>query len=85
MAKTVEEIKFENFWLKEKHCREIVFRSWEQSSGLSLINWLVRCSKEIWNWGKGLKRNFQLEVNFYKMQIENMRDRVDYHGILREQ
>lgn len=74
--------KFEKFWLKEKHCREIVFCSWEQSSGLSLTNRLERCIKAIWNWGKGLTRNFQPKVDFYKMQMEKLRDRADYHGIL---
>lgn len=35
--------KFENLWLQEDRCREIVVKSWENSHGLDIMDRIAQC------------------------------------------
>ncbi|XP_019153743.1 PREDICTED: uncharacterized protein LOC109150307 [Ipomoea nil] len=38
---------FDNIWLREDKCREIVVRSWERSVGLDALSRVERCGRDI--------------------------------------
>lgn len=73
--------KFENYWLSEKNCREVVTKSWENSHGLNIISRLTFCSSEIWRWGKNLSKKFQHNLDHYKQQMQTFHGRNDPHGV----
>lgn len=53
---------FENLWLKDNVCRDLVIQSWANSKGHNLITRVERCSKAVWEWGKYLSRNLVIEL-----------------------
>lgn len=73
--------KFENLWIRERRCIEIVQNTWENSSGLRLRDRLDICSKEIWRWGKKLVKDFQLQIDLCKHQMEILRTRTYSNGV----
>lgn len=50
--KTRRRFKFENIWLKERNCRELVANCWDGTRSFQLMDKLLSCSKAIWEWGK---------------------------------
>lgn len=73
--------KFENLWIKESRCREVVLNSWVHSHGLDLQSKLELCSRNLWNWGRHLIKNFQPQIDRCKSQLEALRHRRDPSGI----
>lgn len=69
--------KFENLWLRESLCREVVIQSWNNSKGLDLLTRVERCGKAMWNWGKRFTRDFQKRIKFWKKRMEMNRGRRD--------
>lgn len=47
-----KKFKFENLWLNETQCREVMVSCWENTEGLNLLTRLGACSKAIWEWGR---------------------------------
>ncbi|XP_031090858.1 uncharacterized protein LOC115995850 [Ipomoea triloba] len=75
--------KFENCWLKETQCQEIVSRSWEISVGLNLCDRFEVCSQEIWKWGKDFNKNLQPQIDHFRSQLGRLRSRTDSQVIIR--
>nr|GMD55657.1 uncharacterized protein LOC109167502 [Ipomoea batatas] len=40
--------RFENLWLCDAHCREVMIESWSKSHGYTLMDRVGRCGKAIW-------------------------------------
>nr|GMC56053.1 uncharacterized protein LOC109167502 [Ipomoea batatas]GMD54443.1 uncharacterized protein LOC109167502 [Ipomoea batatas]GMD95045.1 uncharacterized protein LOC109167502 [Ipomoea batatas]GME06571.1 uncharacterized protein LOC109167502 [Ipomoea batatas]GME14246.1 uncharacterized protein LOC109167502 [Ipomoea batatas] len=55
--------RFENLWLREAHCREIMLDTWSKSQSQNLMDRVGRCGKAIWIWGKEFTRNFQRRLD----------------------
>lgn len=73
--------KFENYWLKEAHCREIVHQSWSYTEGLNLCSRFELCSHAIWKWGKDINRNLQPQIAALKRRMGILRCRTDSKGM----
>ncbi|XP_019161165.1 PREDICTED: uncharacterized protein LOC109157780 [Ipomoea nil] len=73
--------KFENYWLKEARCREIVHQSWSNSQGLQISSRFEICSYEIWKRGKDQNRNMQPQIDNLKRRLEFLRPRTDAGSI----
>ena len=43
--------RFENAWLKESECREIVVGNWERSVSGHIQDKIQLCSGDLWIWG----------------------------------
>lgn len=54
--------RFENLWLKESLCREVMIQSWTNTQGQHLLDRIGRCGKAIWNWGKSFAKDFQKRI-----------------------
>lgn len=72
--------KFENLWINDRRCREIVVNCWGNTQGYSLINRLGSCRKAIWDWGINLVRNFQPRIDACRNRMENLRSWGDSNG-----
>ncbi|XP_019172068.1 PREDICTED: uncharacterized protein LOC109167502 [Ipomoea nil] len=73
--------RFENLWLREAHCREVMIDSWSKSHGQDLMNRVGRCGKAIWIWGKNFARDFQRRLDFWRRRMESTKHRRDQLGI----
>ncbi|XP_031099760.1 uncharacterized protein LOC116003956 [Ipomoea triloba] len=73
--------RFENLWLKESLCRDVMIECWSNSYGYPLIDRVGRCGKAIWDWGKNFSRNFHRRIDYWKSRMEHTKHRRDLHGI----
>nr|GME08040.1 uncharacterized protein LOC109174453 [Ipomoea batatas] len=68
---------FDNMWLREDKCREIVTQSWDRTRGLELIRRIECCGDDIWRWGRTYNKEFQRNIDNCKRQMEYLRGRRD--------
>lgn len=73
--------RFENLWLREAHCREIMIESWSKTYGQTLMERVGSCGKAIWIWGKHFSRNFQRRLDYWRRRMEVSKFRRDQSGI----
>ncbi|XP_019184222.1 PREDICTED: uncharacterized protein LOC109179108 [Ipomoea nil] len=64
-----QRFKFENLWLKEASCREVVIASWNSSNGLELVDRIGWCTAAIWSWGKVFTKNFERRIQYWERRI----------------
>ncbi|XP_019158162.1 PREDICTED: uncharacterized protein LOC109154879 [Ipomoea nil] len=43
---------FDNLWLREDRCREIIDNSWGRTMGLDVLDRIAICGQDIWRWGE---------------------------------
>lgn len=51
--------RFENCWLREKRCSDIVLESWTKTENLELQQRIGICAIELKNWGGRLVKDFK--------------------------
>ncbi|XP_019154595.1 PREDICTED: uncharacterized protein LOC109151131 [Ipomoea nil] len=73
--------RFENLWLREAHCRNIMIESWSNTHGHSLMDRVGICGTAIWIWGKHFARNFQRCLDHWRKRMEATKYRRDPYGI----
>nr|GMD50581.1 Transposon TX1 uncharacterized [Ipomoea batatas] len=73
--------RFENLWLREAHCRDIMIASWSKTHGQCLMDRVGSCGKAIWIWGRHFGRNFQRRLDYWRRRMENTKYRHDPTGI----
>nr|GMD75268.1 uncharacterized protein LOC109167502 [Ipomoea batatas] len=73
--------RFENLWLRDAHCRDVMIESWSKTHGQNLMERVGRCSKAIWLWGKEFSRNFQKRLDFWRKRMVSTKNRRDPQGI----
>nr|GMC93239.1 probable linoleate 9S-lipoxygenase 5 [Ipomoea batatas] len=72
---------FDNMWLKEIACREIVEHSWDKTLGLDVLTRITVCSHDIWRWGRVYNKDFLRKIDSTKSKLESLRMRRDPVGI----
>ncbi|XP_031131932.1 uncharacterized protein LOC116033319 [Ipomoea triloba] len=72
---------FDNMWLKETTCREIVEHSWDKTMGMDVITRIAVCSQDIWRWGREYNRDFLRKIEWTKAKLELLRSRRDPVGV----
>uniref|UniRef100_A0A803NT91 Reverse transcriptase n=1 Tax=Cannabis sativa TaxID=3483 RepID=A0A803NT91_CANSA len=75
--------KFENAWLKEPMCFEIVRDCWESGSDDSLPSKLARCADKLSIWGKEVTENFKVRISRCKKETQRLADKRDTASIQR--
>lgn len=73
--------EFENSWIKEGECRDIVNRSWNLSRGFNLASRVDLCGKAIWEWGRKRTVHFKPKIDYYKHQMEQFHHKKDNYGV----
>uniref|UniRef100_A0A803Q4W9 CCHC-type domain-containing protein n=1 Tax=Cannabis sativa TaxID=3483 RepID=A0A803Q4W9_CANSA len=69
--------RFENAWLREPMCKEVVRSSWEGLSGRGLVEKIEGCGVALEAWGKDFTGNFKDRINQCKMVIRNLKKKRD--------
>nr|GMD77815.1 ribonuclease H [Ipomoea batatas] len=54
---------FDNMWIREDKCREIVTNSWSRTMSLDMLGRIEVCGADLWKWGRGYNKEFQRRVD----------------------
>uniref|UniRef100_A0A803NM17 peptidylprolyl isomerase n=1 Tax=Cannabis sativa TaxID=3483 RepID=A0A803NM17_CANSA len=72
---------FENTWLREPMCKEVVRSSWEVMSGSGLVDKIQSCGEALEAWGKEFTGNFKDRISQCKMVIRRLKKRRDEDSV----
>lgn len=64
---------FENAWLKDSGCRDIIISSWGDSVGLAIPARLVHCGEHLRKWGGDLGRQLNRDIDHAKQELNSLR------------
>ncbi|RVW43273.1 hypothetical protein CK203_105923 [Vitis vinifera] len=67
---SLRRFKYENSWSLEPQCYEVVRQSWGSNGDSDVMSKLVRCSKDLEDWGKRQRLKWKSRIKELKNQIE---------------
>ncbi|KAL8158305.1 hypothetical protein AgCh_002851 [Apium graveolens] len=73
--------KFENLWLREKDCKEIVESSWNEERDASILWKIHNCSNKLEEWGGGIVKEFKQNLQNARNEMRRFRARKDRYGV----
>uniref|UniRef100_A0A803QEL1 Reverse transcriptase domain-containing protein n=1 Tax=Cannabis sativa TaxID=3483 RepID=A0A803QEL1_CANSA len=73
--------RFENAWLREPICTQIVRDAWEFCLSGSIIDKIKQCSLVLAEWGKDYTGNFKERISNLKAEIRKWRNSRDLNSI----
>lgn len=78
---TVKHFRFENAWLREPMCFQIVKDTWELHQEKTLQQKLLMCSEILSVWGKEITGNFKQRINQHKKVMRTLKGRRDAESV----
>lgn len=76
-----KKFKFENSWLREPLCKNIVEDSWRNNVAKSWQENISACASNLGVWGLEITRFFRDRINFCKKVIKKVKGRRDEASI----
>ncbi|XP_074327069.1 uncharacterized protein LOC141665009 [Apium graveolens] len=73
--------RFENVWVKEKECLNLVKQSWESTEGEELIDKIKYCCMKLEEWGGGVSTEYKRKILICKERLSKFMSRRDVQGI----
>lgn len=80
-APKTHRFRFENMWLKEKDCLNIIHMCWSSMAGHSIMEKIQFCCLKLEEWGGGTVKEFRTKIKEYKWRLKRMRSRRDEMGV----
>lgn len=74
----VKRFKFENAWLREPMCLQIVKETWSMHQHKSIQEKIALCSETLSSWGKEITGKFKDRIRQSKKMLISMKGRRDY-------
>ena len=65
--------RFENLWMREPECEDIIGRSWSSTAGLPIQQKLNVCGVDLLKWGGKLVRDFRNRIAGCKKKMNVLR------------
>uniref|UniRef100_A0A803QQI1 Reverse transcriptase domain-containing protein n=1 Tax=Cannabis sativa TaxID=3483 RepID=A0A803QQI1_CANSA len=75
--------RFENAWLKEPMCIQIVKDSWEAHGEESIMGKINLCATNLSRWGKDLTGNFKRRIQQCKNELSVLKNKRDAQSVSR--
>lgn len=69
--------RFENAWLTDPMCLELVKNNWTQNLDVSVMIKLEGCKEILDGWGRGLTGNFKNRINMCKSVLKRLKGKSD--------
>lgn len=69
--------RFENNWVREKECKEIMKRCWQEAENQDLLTKILMCCNELHEWGGSLRREFKQKIWQCRDRLRRLRSRRD--------
>lgn len=73
--------RFENIWLKEPECKNVIQQSWNDAEGVSLQGKLARCGEKLFEWGSSKYQNFKIQIGDCKKKMVEFRGKRDTNSM----
>lgn len=67
--------RFENVWLREKECRNVVRNGWEMATELDILGKIRLCGVKLQEWGGGVSNEYKLKLHNCRMILRKLRSR----------
>ncbi|KAM6545086.1 hypothetical protein CsatB_025822 [Cannabis sativa] len=64
------QFRFENAWLREPLCRQVVKDSWDLCEGQHVMKKISYCGESLQAWGQDYTSNFQQRISHCKREIQ---------------
>lgn len=77
----IQRFHFENMWVKNSECRNLVQHSWESVEGEELMTKIEFCRMKLEEWGGGETKKFKQSINHCRARLQKLRSRRDALGI----
>ncbi|CAH9083997.1 unnamed protein product [Cuscuta epithymum] len=74
--------KFENVWLKEADCREVVVRGWFMRRERGVVGQIEDCRREVGSWGKDRCGDYSKRIGFCRKRLNYLRLKSDVWSTL---
>lgn len=75
--------KFENVWLKEKDCVNMVKENWSYMEDHEILEKLQYVCLKLEEWGGGIGQEYKQKMKNCRVQLRKFRSRRDRHGVQR--
>lgn len=75
--------RFENAWLKEPMCMQIVKDHWADGGNLDLVQKLTRCSRSLAEWGRSITTGFGAKIKYCREELKLLKSRQDNTSVSR--
>lgn len=73
--------RFENSWLKEERCSEIVADCWAKNEGRDIADKIESCATSLKVWGERVAKNFKEKLNGCRGRMERFRSGTDSFSV----
>lgn len=73
--------RFENVWIREKDCFNVIANCWEDMATCTLLDKLANCCLKLEEWGGGLIKEIKDNLKLYRNQMKKYRSRRDVQGL----
>uniref|UniRef100_A0A803NLX7 Zinc knuckle CX2CX4HX4C domain-containing protein n=1 Tax=Cannabis sativa TaxID=3483 RepID=A0A803NLX7_CANSA len=82
MTPSLRRFRFENAWLREPLCIQIVKESWDGSVGSDIQRKVAVCSRQLQNWGKEYTGKFKERIGRWKKEMNRWKSGRDESSIM---
>ena len=69
--------RFENSWLSEPDCREVVNESWSFCGNYTIHDRIENCSGALQKWGEKLRLHFKEQIKECRRQLKFLKAKRD--------
>lgn len=73
--------RFENMWLKEDDCRQIVKNGWEDAGQSEIMDKITFCGLKLQEWGMGVNNKYRGKIKECRERLRKLRAGRDEYGI----
>uniref|UniRef100_A0A803PCL7 Uncharacterized protein n=1 Tax=Cannabis sativa TaxID=3483 RepID=A0A803PCL7_CANSA len=73
----VKHFRFENAWLREPYCLQLVRDCWHENTTLSIQSKIYKCGEILAAWGKEITCNFKHQISTCKADIRRLKGKND--------
>lgn len=73
--------RFENLWIRENECRNIIQECWNKRGAYDLMGKLNECCLKLEKWGGGVVKHLKTKLQFYRKEMKRMSSRRDETGV----
>uniref|UniRef100_A0A803Q310 Reverse transcriptase domain-containing protein n=1 Tax=Cannabis sativa TaxID=3483 RepID=A0A803Q310_CANSA len=77
----LKKFRFENAWLREPLCFQVVKDVWEREPWLDVQNKIKRCGDTLINWGKDYTAGINSRIKEAKLTLKQLKERCDDYSI----
>lgn len=75
--------RFENAWLREPMCKQLVEDIWVRNQGCSFYDKISECLIVLSEWGKEITGSFKKHIQNHKKVLKSLKGRRDTYTLVR--